>query len=310
MSTALLNRQILLMFCLMLVGYLINRLAFMHPQTADDLTKILLNIVSPCLILNAFQQPFSSDRLTQLALASLAMLLFYLLEILVTQLLFKSVQDPNLKRAAKYGSVYSNAGFMGVPLASALFGQNGVFFAVVSLAAFNLFNWTHGSALFQETASPADKIKKILLNPNIITIVFGLIIFLTRFQLPKIASATIAAISTINTPLSMIIIGSSLATIKIRKEITNPYVWFVILLRNLLFPIAAILILQALSVTNTAFYTTVLMAACPTAGLVVLFTIQAKGNPSPAIAIMGLSTILSLVTIPAIFYLANWLMAL
>ncbi|MCV3295563.1 MAG: AEC family transporter [Oenococcus sp.] len=310
MSTALLNRQILLMFCLMLVGYLINRLAFMHPQTADDLTKILLNIVSPCLILNAFQQPFSSDRLTQLALASLAMLLFYLLEILVTQLLFKSVQDPNLKRAAKYGSVYSNAGFMGVPLASALFGQNGVFFAVVSLAAFNLFNWTHGSALFQETTSPADKIKKILLNPNIITIVFGLIIFLTRFQLPKIASATIAAISTINTPLSMIIIGSSLATIKIRKEITNPYVWFVILLRNLLFPIAAILILQALSVTNTAFYTTVLMAACPTAGLVVLFTIQAKGNPSPAIAIMGLSTILSLVTIPAIFYLANWLMAL
>ncbi|MDN6542717.1 MAG: AEC family transporter, partial [Lentilactobacillus parabuchneri] len=73
--------------------------------------------------------------------------------------------------------------------------------------------------------------------------------------------------------------------------------------RNLLLPILSIFVLQALGVSGVELYTTVLMAACPAAGLVVLFTLQAYGDTSPAVALMSLSTILSLATIPLVFAL-------
>mgnify|MGYP003362680210 FL=1 len=179
-----LTTQILLMFLLMGIGLLTNKLGFMHGQTATELTNILLYIVSPCLIVNAFEQDFSTSRLQSLGLVLLGILLTYGFMVLITNLAFKRVADPNLQRIMRFGAVYSNAGFMGVPLASALFGSTGVFFAVASLAAFNIFCWTHGIALFtpREKGAPINW-QQILLNPNILAIVVGLAIFLSLIHI-------------------------------------------------------------------------------------------------------------------------------
>lgn len=101
----------------------------------------------------------------------------------------------------------------------------------------------------------------------------------------------------------MIVIGNSLGNIRISRQLIDWHLWLAIFFRNLLFPIVAMFILQALTVSGVALDTTVLMAACPTAGLVVLFTLQAYGDASPAVALMSLSTILSLATIPLVFAL-------
>lgn len=101
----------------------------------------------------------------------------------------------------------------------------------------------------------------------------------------------------------MIVIGNSLANIHISRQLLDWHLWLALFFRNILFPILAIIVLQLLTVSGVALYTTVLMAACPAAGLVVLFTLQAYGDTSPAVALMSLSTILSLVTIPLVFAL-------
>jgi len=304
-----LSNQIILMFILMAVGLLTNKLGFMHGQTATDLTNILLYIVSPCLIVNAFEQRFSASRLQALAMVMLGILLTYAVMVLVTNLVFKRIADTNLQRIMRFGSVYSNAGFMGVPLASALFGSTGVFFAVASLAGFNLFCWTHGIALFTPK-KPGDRHvnwRQILLNPNIIAIVVGLIIFVSAIHLPSLLNQTITDVSSINTPLSMIVIGNSLAAVKLNRQTLDPRLWWPLLLRNLLFPIINILILRAFGVSGIPLYTTVLMAACPVAGNVVLFTLKAHGDTTPAVTLMSLSTILCMGTIPLVFALSNFL---
>jgi len=304
-----LSNQIILMFILMAVGLLTNKLGFMHGQTATDLTNILLYIVSPCLIVNAFEQRFSASRLQALAMVMLGILLTYAVMVLVTNLVFKRVADTNLQRIMRFGSVYSNAGFMGVPLASALFGSTGVFFAVASLAGFNLFCWTHGIALFTPKRSDDRHVnwRQILLNPNIVAIVVGLIIFVSAVHLPSLLNQTITDVSSINTPLSMIVIGNSLAAVKLNRQTLNPRLWWPLLLRNLLFPITNILILRAFGVSGIPLYTTVLMAACPVAGNVVLFTLKAHGDTTPAVTLMSLSTILCMGTIPLVFALSNFL---
>ena len=226
--------------------------------------------------------------------------------IIVTQLLFKPVADPNLRRIMRYGSVYSNAGFMGIPLTSSLFGATGVFFAVASLAAFNIFSWTHGISLFTgRQGNRRENFKQIVLNPNIIAIVVGLILFVTSFRLPTIANSAIKYVSSVNTPLSMIVIGNSLADVKLNRATLDKRLWWVLLLRNLLFPYLAIVVLQLMGITGVPLYTTVLMAACPVAGIVVLFSLKVHGNPGPAVALMSISTILSVVTIPIVFALVN-----
>lgn len=306
MNLTQLTSQIILMFILMLVGLLINKLGFMHGDTSTDLTNILLYIVSPCLIVKAFEQTFSADRLQMLGRVILGIIVIYLLMIIVTQLVFKRVADENLRRIMRYGSVYSNAGFMGIPLTSSLFGSTGVFFAVASLAAFNIFSWTHGITLFTgQQGSRRENVKQIILNPNIVAIVVGLILFVTSIHLPTIANSAITYVSSINTPLSMIVIGNSLADVKLNRATLDKRLWWVLLLRNFLFPYLAIVVLQLMGITGVPLYTTVLMAACPVAGLVVLFTLKVHGNPGPAVSLMSVSTILSVISIPLVFALVN-----
>jgi len=306
MDLAQLTSQIILMFILMLVGLMINKLGFMHAQTSTDLTNILLYVVSPCLIIKAFEQTFSADRLQMLGRVIIAIVVIYALMIIITQFAFKQVKNDNLRRIMRYGSVYSNAGFMGIPLTSSLFGATGVFYAVASLAAFNIFSWTHGISLFTgKQSSRRDNVKQIVLNPNIIAIIAGLMIFITSFQLPTIANSAITYVSSINTPLSMIVIGNSLADVKLNRETLDKRLWWVLLLRNLIFPYLAIVVLQLLGISGVPLYTTVLMAACPVAGIVVLFSLKVHGNPGPAVALMSISTILSVVTIPLVFALVN-----
>lgn len=302
-----LSNQILLMFGLMFVGVLIGKFNLMRPQTSSDLTNILIYVVSPCLIVNAFEQPFSKSRLKLFVLAFIGLVLLYFVEIIASKLLFDHVKNNNIRLICKYGSTYSNAGFMGIPLISALFGSTGVFYGVVALAAFNLFNWTHGISLFQDSAEPKEKLplRKILLNPNIIAIVIGLIFFVTTFHLPGTIDQVVKYVGSVNTPLSMIVIGNSLVNIKLSREMLEKHLWLSLLLRNIIYPIVGIIILKILGVTGIAFYTTVIMAACPVAGLVVLFTLRSKHDPAPAISLMSLSTLLCLVTIPLIFALTN-----
>lgn len=299
-----LTTQILLMFGLMLVGVLINRCHLMHAQTANDLTNILLYVVSPCLIIGAFEQPFSGSRMHQFLLAALGTFIWYLLVTFLARLIFGHLSNPNLRRITQYGSIYSNAGFMGIPLISALFGSTGVFYAVVALAGFNLFSWTLGVRLFR---APSDhQYRQILLNPNIIAIVIGLLLFLSSWQLPGILNRIVTAVGSVNTPLSMIVIGNSLAQITLNRQMLNPWLGLTLLLRNLLFPLLGAGILTLLGVSGVAYTTTLIMIACPVAGIVVLFTLQIHADPTPAIAVMSLSTLLSLVTIPVVVALGQF----
>ncbi|GEO75281.1 putative malate transport protein (putative) [Levilactobacillus namurensis DSM 19117] len=293
-----LTAQIILMFGLMLIGVLINKCHLMHAQTANDLTNILLYVVSPCLIINAFEQPFSGSRMHQFLLAALATLLWYLVVTGLAWAIFGHLKDPNLRRITQYGSIYSNAGFMGIPLISALFGSTGVFYAVVALAGFNLFSWTLGVRLFHNQTS--HQVRQVLLNPNIIAIAVGLLLFLTSWHLPTTLNRIVQAVGSVNTPLSMIVIGNSLAQIHLSRQMLNPWLGLTLLLRNLLFPLIGAGLLTLLGVSGIAYTTTLIMIACPVAGIVVLFTLQIHADAAPAIAVMSLSTVLSLVTIPLV----------
>lgn len=291
----------------MLLGALIRKAGFLHLQSINDLTNIVLYFLSPIVIIKAFEQPFSQTRFYQLLLLIVAVFVTYFVSILIAKLAFSRVKDQNIQRIAAYGSIYSNNGFMGIPLAQGLFGSVGVFYAVASMIGFNVMSWTQGIGIFQENKDRqlGRQIKKIILNPNIIAIILGLLMFVTSFRLPRILSDFVNYTSPAFTPMSMIVIGSNLADLNVHDVKLPRSLWFSLILRNLVFPVVDILILLLFRISGVPLLVTAILSACPVAGLVVLFTLQSKGNAKPATILMSVSTILSLLTIPLVYWLAT-----
>lgn len=304
MSISQLANQIAVLFLLMFLGALIRALGFFKVETINEMTNMLLYFASPIVIFYSFQKPFSISRLHILGLVLLAVIVSYLVMIMAAKLIFQRVKDPNLRRIARYGSVYCNNGFMGIPLALALFGNNGVFYGVASMAGFNLFSWTQGIGMFrQQRPDVRDQLKQIFKNPNIIAIILGLLAFSCSLKMQTILSTFMSDISSAYGPMSMIVIGCNLVGLKWRDLKLPGSMWLTLVLRNLIFPIITIVILRLLGVTGVALYTTVILSACPVAGVVVLFTLQAKADTKPAVVLMSVSTLLCLITIPICFAL-------
>lgn len=237
--------QIAVIFLLMLLGALARQLGFLSPTTINDLTNLVLYFLSPLVIIKAFLAPFSVTRLKIFCLTLVGVVITYLVTILLAKLAFAKVKDANLRRIATYGSIYSNNGFMGIPLAQALFGSTGVFYGVVSMVGFNAFTWTRGVAMFKkQSAAPLTRLKRVLANPNLIAIALGIVIFTVQIPVPSMLTSFLDYASAAFTPLSMIIIGSNLAGMRRADLKVPPVLGATILLRNLVFPALTIVIVN------------------------------------------------------------------
>ncbi len=303
------------MLLLMVIGLVCSRVGFLHKQTITDLTNILLYVVSPCLILNAFQQDYSAERMALLGKLFGVMGIIFVLNILLAGLLFNKKTVPNVEERVvmKFGSAYTNAGFIGVPLAQAVNGQMGVFCAVPYLVLYNVFLWTHGITMFRNGKSSSarqnrgETLKKILLNPNILAAAAGILFFACRVKFPALIGQTVSHVANLNTALSMIVIGSNLAAVDRKTIFSDRKVWVGTIIRNLIFPMLALLILLIFRLDTVAASTTLIEASCPVAGVAVLFSLLNEYDTDFPTRLMCLSTILSVVTVPLMILIGTML---
>ncbi|MCH4007434.1 MAG: AEC family transporter [Eubacterium sp.] len=310
MQTGSLITQIIIMFLLMGTGLLIHKLKMMSAETSKQLVNILFMVISPCVIIHSFQKPFSASRLHGLLLAFLMSMLFFLLSSIIAHLAYLKVKDPVVRTISEFGTVYPNMGFLGIPLAQAVLGNTGVFYAAPMLAASNIFTWSIGVNLYRNHHRTGKRkasavILKILLNPNIIAIIVGIIIFMFSVNLPGPLTQAISYVSDANTPLAMFVVGDSLAQFHWNKEAFNIPVFSALLLRNFLLPLGGALFYPVFGLQGTAFWATVLLSACPSASMCVLFAVQEDMDPTCGISLMTISTVLCIFTIPLVFAIAG-----
>ncbi|MGN1272520.1 MAG: AEC family transporter [Lactobacillus sp.] len=302
------TKQVAIMFILMAVGWLCYKIKFIHAQTAKDLTKVLLYIVSPCLIIQSFNQRFTYARLIEFGLLFVLIALLFIFKIVLSAVIFnqKVIVDKQKRTILRYSGTYTNAGFMGVPLVQAILGSNGVFYAVPYLIVYNIFMWTHGISMFQDKHNSfGQQVRQAVLNPNIIAAVIGMILFVTQFKIPDLLATPMNYISDINTPLSMIVIGTNLGSINLKDDWHDYLAWSGVLVRNIVFPLLVLGILVLIPLSYTAKITTLIMAACPVAGVVVLFSLISNYDVKFPTKLMCLSTLSAVVTIPLIIFLAT-----
>lgn len=299
--------QVGIMFILIIIGFIVYKVKLISEAGIKDMSNLLLMIVTPCVLIESYQREFDSELAKQFGIAVLLSIAVHIIAIVVAKLVFAKQKTPELKKITSYTSIYSNCGFMGIPLLSAALGSEGVFLGSAYLAVFCIFYWTHG--LFLYTGDKKYFLsKEAILNPGVIGVVIGLVLFFTGVELPDIIMAPISGLAALNTPLAMIVIGSFLAKANLGRALRNPGVYLVSFARLLLIPMLVLILLFVTKTDKLTGTAILLQAACPSAAIGSLFAVKYGLDPVYPAEIISITTILSIITIPLIVFISSFML--
>lgn len=298
--TGLLLNQILIMFILMLLGYILYKVHFITDQGSKDIGKILLYVVIPVVIIKNFMIDFTAENISALIDSTLISLIAMAISVLISYFIFKR-KDP----VSNFSSAFSNAGFIGIPLITAALGENAVFYISMMIVLINILQWTYG--IFIMTGdSGVMKPSKILTNPIFIAVVIGLIMFITQISLPSTVTKVFDLVTGLNTPLAMMVSGVYLAQSDLVAMFKKKNIYIVSVLRLFIIPLITLLVFYFLPFGNTTIKMAVLIAAaCPVGSNVAIFAQAYDCDYRSAVEEVCMTTIFCLISLVCIVSLAS-----
>ena len=314
----LVSKQVGVLFVLMAVGCLCNRCRLLNAVAIKGVTGLLMLIVTPCVIIHSFiHQTFSPDLLGDLGWA-LAVAVFA--HVIGSAIAIICLHDRDARREGvlRFAAIFSNAGFMGLPLEYAILGADGVFFGAIYVVVFNLVCWTWGVAVMCRGAK-ATNLRSILVNPGTVGVALGLPFFLFSMNPPEVVGRPIQMLADLNTPLAMIMVGWYLAESgkckveSVKCKMKGTFLIFKVgTLRLVVVPMAMIGafvgIRACVPALNPVMAVAIVTAAsAPVAALTTVIAARYDRDAAMATRLVSGTTLLSILTMPPIIGFALWL---
>ena len=304
MISILLAKKIAEFFIFIILGFLIVRCNILKSTDSEVVTKLCIYLMTPAIIINAFQIDATGNVIKGLLLAVFNAVIIHIVCIIIAKLYGRLTNATEVERAS---IIYSNGGNLIVPIVGAVLGDEWVVYSAAFVAVFNIFVWTHGRGMFaKEDGIPW---KKILLNVNIISVGVGLFMLVFDYKFTGLASSVIASLADMVGPVSMIIVGMVLGGMKVQNIFSNNRIWGVICMRLIICPLVILLIMSMFPVESfvpggdTVMLVSFLAACAPCAATINQFAILYSKNAEYASAINILSTLLCILTMPIMVYL-------
>lgn len=297
--------QLLKMFFIMLLAFVCYRIRLVGQEGNRTVSDLLLLVVNPCVILTALQTDYDTELVHGLLLAFVAAAVSNVIAIFAANLFIPVKKNPDYC-IERFSVVYSNCGFIGIPLIHSVLGNKGVFFLTAYITLFNLFSWTHGLSLMKKEFS-LKELKEGLLSPVVIATGVALILFFSQIALPDILLDSMTYIADMNTPLAMMVAGFSVAQADLKKLFTTLKIYRASILKLLIVPLLTLAALALCRFPHDVAYTILIAAACPTATTGTMMAIRFRQNYTYASEIFAFSTILSIFTIPVVIFLAGFM---
>lgn len=298
-------RQTIVMLMLIMVGVLCSKTKLISKSTNKELSGFVLQVVNPAMIFMSYQTEYRSELVENLLLTFVFSVLAVVVNIIAAYVLIRDRQGRETQ-IERFSAIYSNCGFMGIPLVNALFGMEGVFYLTAFITVFNIFVWTHGIILISGERD-MKKVIKVFYSPTIIAIVLGLVTFFLRLRLPTEPSRALSYIGELNTPMAMIVSGVTIADTNVAKLLKKPSVYYVSALRLLVIPVVLSAILSNIPMDEKVRITVIVAASAPPAAMCTLQCVRYGKNSLYASEIFAFGTILSVATLPVIVRLTEYI---
>ena len=294
--------QVLILFILIAVGYICGLAGFMNKDTAKNITNIVLYFVTPCVIIDAYQVDFDPNILTNLGITALCAIGVHIISIIAASLVFRG-KNINKRAVLRFGTIFSNCGFMSLPLQQAIIGKEGVLYGAAFVCIFNIFLWSNGVVCMggKENFSK----KTLFLNPGILGVAAAVLLFIFSIRLPSVIAQPISYLAGLNTPLPMIIVGYYLSNSKMKEGLKDKYAWTAAIFRLLILPIICICLLYLIGLRGNILITVAIAISAPSAAATTMFAAKFERDTELSVNMVSLSTIFSIVTMSCIVAITN-----
>ena len=294
--------QVLVLFIILLVGYVAAKAKILDGPAVRKLSEILLYVASPMLILNSFLFQFSMERLVNAGWVILASGGFFVLSVRLSKLMYHRFNE-KVNPVLRFTAIFSNCGYMGLPMMNALYGEDGVFYGSFYIIMFHITLWTLGIRIFGVGSSESGGWKKVLLNPSLIAVYIGMVIFVARIPMPQVMVGAVDAVGSMTMPLSMLIIGAVLSQAKLGTVFNDPKVYLASGVRLIAMPLLALILTRIVGLPMLPSAVLVTAVAMPAAANITIFAEMFDKDSVFASKCVSVSTLLSIITAPLIISL-------
>jgi predicted permease len=247
------------------------------------------------------------DLLNGLLISLVLALITHIFGFIVAYTILRGKTNPDIT-IERFSTIFSNCGFMGVPLVNGIYGSEGVFYITAYITVFNIILWTIGVVMMTNAKKDWKSLLKSLVSPVIVTIMIGIIFFIFQIRIPDNILQAMKYVGDMNTPLAMMIAGVAIGSSNILKLIRKFRIYLVAFLKLLVIPAILLLIYTRFPISDSVLTTAILASACPAASTGTLFALRYDKNAMYASEIFTVTTLLSAITIPLIMMMTEFLL--
>lgn len=296
-----------MLFVLIGVGFLCGKKGILTDHSSKHITDIVLYIVTPCVMVSAFQRKFSMELVGNIIIGVIFSAVIIAISILIAKITFHDKNKVD-NSVYKFATIFSNCGFMSLPLQKAILGDDGWFYGSIFIAVFNIFLWTYGLVMMSGDKKQLS-LKKLALNPGIVGVVIALILFVSGIELPYIVAKPIEYLSDLNTPLPMLVVGFYLSQANLKKAFTGAKIYLTLAVRLIIIPLIAVAAMTVLKIDSAITVSFTIACAAPTAATTTMFSAKFNRNVELSVSLVASTTIVSIITMPAVVALAQLITA-
>lgn len=294
-------QTMLKLFLLLILGFVLFKCHIFDEYTNKKISALIVNVASPMLIISSIAGVEGSNKSIVFLMIG-AGILMYIGFIILGKIINRIFPFPK-KDWPVYECmvVFANTGFMGYPVLLDVFGQEVVFYASLIHMAFNFFVYTYAIMCLTKGDDSEFKLNfKQLLTPGIILIFVGIFIYLFDIQLPSVLMDTINSVGSLTAPLSMMMIGSSLAVYPIKDSFTDWRSYVFAFVRLMIVPFVTMIMCRLLHIDAYYANITIITNAMPVGSMVLMLATQYNANVKIVTRNIVVSTLLSVITIPIV----------
>ena len=308
--------KVLVVFIYIGVGFIANRLKVLPEESVKHFISLIMGITVPCLMISSItSQDINGDMyrntILVLVLSALIYTVIAVMTTFISDRIFpdKDQQDRNVLASAMTGC---NSGFMGLPIASAVFGELVFYYLAIQTIVNNTYLFVgslsqlHHRESERSSKSLPEKLRP-LVNPTSVATVVSIIMLFAGLHLPEYVMGIVEPLGDITIPLSMILVGVQLGGTDFRRLLSDKALLITSAIKLILAPALALLILTLLPVDPVVKLTSLLAVCFPSAVIGVAVAAQEKKNPQLMAEAVAVSTLLSVITLPVWIMIISYL---
>ena len=309
MSIWIVQKQMIIIFALILVGVYLYKSRHLSNESTRQLSWIIVNITNPITLLCAALSEEEKVGVSEIGIALGGFVIMYVILFASAYLIPVMLGvDRSRRYAYRMLAIFGNVGFIGIPFANAVLGPSSLIFVSLCGLSFNFIVYTYGIATLKRTAIEQNPLSdrtdefsmKNIINSGTVMGIVTIVVYLADIKVPEGVNATLTYIGNCTTFLSMVVLGVSVAQMVPKEVFSRWRLYVFVLIRQILIPILLIFILREIISNRLILHTIIVMSVMPAGNMPLMMAKQFGVDESMISAGIILTTILTMITIPAV----------